>query len=203
MKNLLTKKQSRWYHRNDGIKLNTLKPATHATAAIIWLVTLILVAVTWHVEQVDKRELVKTAYATEEVAGKSAELEPTIAPKDIDIYTGLAVDEFFTTPGQQSEMRMIMHCLLKRETSHGYNKGHGDQGKAGGPLQFWQGTWEGYRKLMIKEGLATEIGSRYDLKEAIRTTVWAIKNDRAKAWGPIYRALNGRTDNTCPIPSWY
>lgn len=69
------KRQSRWYHRNDGIKLNTLKPETHATVAIIWLVTLILVAVTWHVEQVDKRELVKTAYATEEVAGKSAELE--------------------------------------------------------------------------------------------------------------------------------
>lgn len=138
-------------------------------------------------------------YATTE-AGESAKLD---LPRDIDQFTGDAVDEFFESPAQQSEMRMIMHCLLYRETKHDLSKGMGDGGRAGGPLQFWQATWEGYRKLMIDEGYTKEISDRYNLKEAIRTTVWAIKNDRAKAWGPIYRTLEGRTDATCPVPSWY
>lgn len=130
-------------------------------------------------------------------------LSPTPTPRDVDVFVGEAVDEFFKDAGRQSEVRMILHCLLNRETKHDVAKGHGDQGRAGGALQFWQGTWEGYRKLMIQDGLATEVSTRYDLKEAIRTTVWAIKNNRAKAWGPILRTTQGRTDATCPAPSWY
>ncbi len=138
-------------------------------------------------------------YATT-VASNSAKLD---TPRDIDTFTGKAVDEFFDNPAQQSEMRMIMHCLLYRETKHDLSKGHGDGGRAGGPLQFWQGTWEGYRKLMISEGYTDEISDRYNLKEAIRTTVWAIKHDRAKAWGPILRSMEGSTHATCPVPSFY
>jgi len=107
--------------------------------------------------------------------------------QNIDQYVGDAVDEFYKSPGDRSHMRSVMHCLLYKETKHNYSKGHGDGGKAGGPLQFHQGTWDGYRKIMIKEGYATEVGSRYDLKEAIRTTVWAFQDGRGKAWGPYLR----------------
>lgn len=124
-------------------------------------------------------------------------------PKAVDVYVSLAVDEFFTDPAQQSEVRMIMHCLLYRESHHAFSKAYGDGGLAGGPLQFHQLTWEAYRKSMIERGLAHAIGSRADLKEAIRTTVWAIKDGRAHAWGPILRAMQGSTNVTCPVPSWY
>jgi hypothetical protein len=130
-------------------------------------------------------------------------LAPSPTPRDVDVFVGAAVDEFFSDPSRQSEVRMILHCLLNRETKHNYAKGHGDGGQAGGPLQFHQPTWEGYRKLMIKAGLASEIGSRDDLKEAIRTTIWAIKTNRATAWGPILREVQGRSDAVCPAPSWY
>jgi len=124
--------------------------------------------------------------------------------KEIDNYVGEAVDEFFTLPGQRSEVRMIMHCLLNRESKHNYSKGKGDGGKAEGILQYHEGTWIGYRKIMIEKGLATEIGSQYDNKEAIRTTVWAISDKRATAWGPILRWKNGRyTEASCPLPSFY
>jgi hypothetical protein len=131
--------------------------------------------------------------------------EPNVQPipKAVDIYVSLAVDEFFTNPAQQSEVRMILHCLLYRESHHAFSKAYGDGGLAGGPLQFHQPTWEAFRKRMMERGVADAIGSRDDLKEAIRTTVWAIKDGHASAWGPILRAMEGRTEVTCPVPSWY
>ena len=133
------------------------------------------------------------------------ELEAVVTPTPalIDIYVSTAVDEFFTLPGQRSEMRMIMHCLLNRETRHDYGKGHGDNGMAGGPLQFWNDTWNRMRGRMIKDRYATEIGSRYDLKEAIRTTVYAIKQGWGKEWGPILRYSKGDMRASCPVPSFY
>ncbi len=139
--------------------------------------------------------------------------EPT--PNDMakaDVWVGQYVDEYFELPGQRSEARMIMHCLLKQETAHGENKGHGDQGQAGGPLQYHQPTWERMRKWMMEEGEAEKIGSRYDLEESIKTTVWIMRQSEKPSkqrkgsiaeWGPIYRALKGSNRQTCPIPSWY
>lgn len=125
------------------------------------------------------------------VSTPAATLTPTPTPTDdisqTDSLTGQVIDEFYTQPGERSHMRKLMHCLLYKEAKHNYSKGHGDSGLAGGPLQFHQGTWNGYRKIMIAEGKATEIGSRYDLKEALRTAVWAIKDGRGNAWGPISR----------------
>lgn len=133
---------------------------------------------------------------------KTVEIEKPLL--NADYWVGEYVDKYFTSPAQQSEMRMIMHCLLNRETKHDLDKGHGDGGKAGGPLQFHQPTWEGYRKIMIERGLVDEVGSRYDQEQAIETTVWAIKDGRAKAWGPILRWSNGNAyAHSCPIPSWY
>lgn len=124
--------------------------------------------------------------------------------KKTDTFVGDAVDEFFTNPSQRSEVRMIMHCLLNRESKHNVSKGKGDGGLAEGPLQYHEGTWIGYRKIMIKRDLATEIGSQFDLKESIRTTVWAISDGRATAWGPILRYQNKQyAESTCPTPSFY
>jgi hypothetical protein len=122
----------------------------------------------------------------------------------VDRWVSKYVDEFFSTKSQRSEMRMIMHCLLNRESKHNGDTGRGDGGLAIGILQFHQETWNGYRKLMIKEGLTETIGSPLNNDQAIRTTVWAIKNKRATAWGPIARWNQGRyTEATCPMPSFY
>lgn len=124
--------------------------------------------------------------------------------QNIDGYVGSAVDEFFKTQSQRSEVRMILHCLLNRESKHSGDTGKGDGGLAQGILQFHQETWEGYRKIMIKKGFATDISTPYDNKEAVRTTVWAISDKRATSWGPILRYKNGRyLEATCPMPSFY
>lgn len=128
------------------------------------------------------------------------EEEPTI-----DMLVGEAIDFYFESTQHRSEARMIMHCLLHRESTHGVNKGHGDNGMAGGILQYWEDTWTGYRKLMIDQGYAEEISTRYNEADAIYTTVWALKTNRGKAWGPIYRELtNYQFSNKpgCPVPSW-
>lgn len=112
-----------------------------------------------------------------------------------------AVNEFL--PNHKSESLMIMHCLAHRESGHGASNAHGDNGMAGGPFQFWEDTWNRMRKQMIKQGVAAEIGSRYDLKEAVRTTAWAIKEGRALEWGPILRDSKGNDFAACQKPSWY
>ncbi len=145
-----------------------------------------------------------TATPTPDIVIKEVEV-PQKYPElqEIDLMVGQAVDEFFTSPTQRSEVRMILHCLLNRESKHNLIKDKGDNGKAEGVLQFHEETWVRFRKLMIKQGLATEVGSQYDLKEAIRTTVWAIKTNRAKNWGPILRFTQGRyQEATCPSPSF-
>lgn len=125
--------------------------------------------------------------------------------ENIDTWIGEAVDEFL--PSHTSEARMIMHCLAHREAGHGRSgkatDAHGDNGLAGGPFQFHEATWERMRSQMIKQGVATETGSRYDFKEAARTTAWAIANGRAKEWGPILRDSKNNNYAACQLPSWY
>lgn len=122
--------------------------------------------------------------------------------QNVDTWIGNAVDEFL--PDHASEARMIMHCLAHRENGHGANPAaHGDGGLAGGAFQFHQSTWEGMRAAMIKEGVAGDVGSRYDFKEAARTTAWAIAHGRALEWGPILRDTKGSDFATCQTPSWY
>lgn len=128
-----------------------------------------------------------------------------VKKESIDTWVAEFVDEYFESNTQRSEARMIMHCLLHRESGHrelGENDAHGDGGRAGGILQFHENTWIVFRKLMLNAGLVNEIGSRYDAKEAIRTTVWAIKNNRSLAWGPILRESKGNDFAACPVPSW-
>ena len=120
----------------------------------------------------------------------------------IDEMVGEAVDHYFTGT-RASEVRMIMHCLLHRESGHAGSNRCGDSGLACGPLQFHNPTWKAYRKIMIDRGEATEIGDRHDLRMAIWTTVWAISDGRATAWGPISRDSQGNNYASCQTPSWY
>lgn len=123
-----------------------------------------------------------------------------------DYWVGKYTDKYFDLNSQRSEVRMIMQCLLHRESGHqphDANGPHGDGGKAGGILQYHAPTWIGYRKIMMDEGLVSEIGSRYNPEQAIETTVWAISTGRAKAWGPILRDSNGLDYASCQTPSWY
>lgn len=129
---------------------------------------------------------------------KVAELiMPTATPTPTESdYIELAVDEFL--PKRRSESLMIMHCLAHRESGHGASTAHGDNGLAGGPFQFHQATWVRMRKQMGEPE-----SSRYDFKEASRTTAWAIANGRALEWGPILRASKGSSFAACQKPSWY
>lgn len=104
-----------------------------------------------------------------------------------DYFVGLYADEYGKSTGQKSKLRSIMHCLLNKETVHWNNKGHGDSGRAGGPLQFHETTWLRMRKQMLNTELVHEIGSRYDLEASIETTVWALTQGRGREWGPILR----------------
>lgn len=122
-------------------------------------------------------------------------------PDDMSIYISEAVQEFL--PTHKSESLMIMHCLAHRENGHAANRNCGDSGDSCGPFQYKQETWNRMRKLMIKDGFATEIGDRYDKKESTRTTAWAINNGNAKEWGPIMRDAKGSDFASCQVPSWY
>lgn len=112
---------------------------------------------------------------------------PTYLPPEADVLVAKYAQRYGSTPSEVNHIKVLLHCLLFRETGYGSNKGHGDNGKAGGPLQFHQPTWDSYRKIMQQRGLVTEIGSRYDMAQAIETTAWAISDGRAKAWGPVLR----------------
>lgn len=125
-----------------------------------------------------------------------------VDPKEISVFIDQAVQEFL--PTHYSESMMIMHCLAHRENGHASNlDAHGDNGKAGGAFQFWESTWIRMRKAMIADGVAEELGSRYDVKEAARTTAYAISKGWGKEWGPIYRKARGEERATCQVPSWY
>lgn len=138
----------------------------------------------------------------EKIVIKEVEVPTVSKGQLIDGYVGEAVDTYFEG-SQASEMRMIMHCLLNKESKHNLDKGLGDGGKAGGAMQFWQGTWERMRRHMISDGFATEIGSRDNLEQAVQTTAYAIYKGWGLEWGPLLRTWNGAGWASCPLPSWY
>lgn len=110
-----------------------------------------------------------------------------VYPETLDGWVDEASEKFAKGPARQSIMKAKLHFLLSKESKHGNSEACGDSGLACGPMQFHQGTWLGYRKLMIKEGVADEIGDRLDMKQAIFTTAWAIADGRELAWGPLAR----------------
>lgn len=109
-------------------------------------------------------------------AAQKASVRPRKAPTP-EIATLVA--KYSTMYGTS---RQTLLCLLEKESSYGKNKGHGDHGKAGGPLQFHQPTWNELRKKMGKP-----LGSRYNMEQSIETASWAISKGMGYLWGPIQR----------------
>lgn len=107
--------------------------------------------------------------------------------QEVDALVDFYSEKYTPNKYEKSIMKAKLHFLLSKESKHGLDKNHGDNGKAGGPLQFHEPTYIGYRKIMIKRGLTDYIGSRYDYKDAIETTAWAISDGRESSWGPIMR----------------
>lgn len=137
--------------------------------------------------------------------------QPSNTMQKADIWVGQYVDHYFNQAGQRSEARMIMHCLLNRETKHDYIKGQGDGGRALGVLQWHLPTWERARKEMIRQGETDSISHPENLQDAIQSTVWAM-SESAKPrsqrvisileWGPVLRESQGKDNATCPVPTW-
>ena len=103
-----------------------------------------------------------------------------VVDKYAKIYSYGSLDRY-------SELKAVLHCLFYFESKHTAASGFGDNGKAGGPLQFWEGTYTNFRKIMMEKGLTDHIGSRMDLEDAVETTTWALADGRGRNWGPILR----------------
>ncbi len=123
-----------------------------------------------------------------ELVSSSIEVMPE-PPYSQSVIIEKIVDQYAKSPSQRSWLLSMIHCLLNKESVHYANKKMGDGGLAGGPLQYHQATYVGYRKLMIKQGLVEVIGSRFDFTNAVETTVWALMNGRKSAWGPVLNGL--------------
>lgn len=152
------------------------------------------------VEAVSK-QLIEVPTEKEVIVEKVVEKDITTEGQPLDVWVGEAADKFFRG-GQASEVRMVMHCLLSRESLHGQNKGFGDGGAAGGPLQFHESTWTRMRTQMMADGYTKTMGNRLDMHQAIETTVYAIFKGWGKEWGPLFRAANNAGWAECPKPSW-
>ena len=120
-------------------------------------------------DRVMKHEVVKKVYAYESEAEEYIHKYANMYGKDVE-YT-----------------KFQLYCLYWKESRNGRNNGHGDNGMAGGPMQFWEETYTRMRTRMIDLGITQELGDRYNLKTAIETTAWAINNGYALEWGPILR----------------
>jgi len=109
------------------------------------------------------------------------------APETIDSWVSEYSEKYGKTNSQRNHIKVLLHCLLFRESGYGSNKSHGDSGRAGGILQFWNETWNRMRNRMMRAGLVNEISSRYDEEESINTTAWALSEGYGNEWGPILR----------------
>lgn len=109
--------------------------------------------------------------------------------ENIDGWIATAAKQFKNTKYTESYLKYQLHCLANKESGHRHDNHTvcGDSGKSCGLYQYRKGTWEGFRKIMIKEGLATEIGSLWDDKLQVFTTAWALSNSRHQNWGPWLR----------------
>lgn len=115
-------------------------------------------------------------------------LAPTpTPPPDIDKLVDTYSKKYGNSRYESNAIKVKLHFLLLKEQNYGGSTNCGDGGKACGPLQFHAPTYTAYRKLMIKKGLVTDMGSRLDMDNAIETTAWAISDGREQSWGPIAR----------------
>lgn len=114
-------------------------------------------------------------------------LQGRLDPGTQDVWIGVYADKFATKKISSSKLRYQLHCLAHKENGHSANNKCGDNGNACGMYQFWAETWQRMRGQMLKKGLITEIGDRWNDQQAIETTAYAITHGMEKEWGPILR----------------
>lgn len=123
--------------------------------------------------------------------GGEVQASPTPLPTagmNTDALIDYYATKYTSSPNTQAHRKALLHCLYWKETRGGIDADvHGDNGLAGGPFQFHEPTYKSMRNKMIKEGVATELGSRYNFENAVDTTSWAISQGQGKQWGPILR----------------
>lgn len=108
-------------------------------------------------------------------------------PDNIDIWVDKYVRKYFKTDYEISKMKQIAHCLLLCESKHGTDDGMGDNGRAGGILQFHEPTYIANRQRMMKLELVDHLGNRFDDEDAIETAVWMWSQGQLNQWGPYSR----------------
>lgn len=139
-----------------------------------------------------RKEAIEKVWAEESiispVVNYSISPTPTPTQRELqDIEIGKQADRFARPEigKSASYLRYQLHCLAYMENGHHANNKCGDNGKACGMYQYHEGTFEGFRKIMMKEGLTHHMGSRLDDEDAIETTAWALSDQRDNNWGPI------------------
>ena len=107
--------------------------------------------------------------------------------ENIDTWIDKYAKKYSKSKTQESRLKYQLHCLAYFETKHNAFKTCGDSQKACGLYQYHLNTWISFRKIMIKKGLIDEIGDRFNVKQAIETTAWALSDGRINNWGPAKR----------------
>lgn len=110
-----------------------------------------------------------------------------IQAQNLDTWVDKYAEKYATPKLTKSKLKYQLHCLLYYESGHYATNKCGDSGLACGAMQYHQATWAGFRNIMLKRELITEIGDRFNLEQAIETTAWAIADGREYNWGPILR----------------
>jgi len=112
-----------------------------------------------------------------------------VEAQNLDTWVDKYAARYATPQLTKSKLKYQLHCLLYYESGHYASNKCGDSGLACGPFQYHQATWIGFRNIMLKQGLITEIGDRYNMEQAVETTAWALADGREYNWGPIVRGL--------------
>lgn len=108
-------------------------------------------------------------------------------PKTVDFLVDMYATKYGKTKWLQLRTKALVHFMLLREAAYGNTTTCGDSGLACGPLQFHEPTYISYRKQMISKGLAQDMGSRWDMENAIDTASYIINEGGENNWGPVAR----------------
>ena len=109
--------------------------------------------------------------------------------ENVDAWIREAAAKYANASYPESYLKYQLHCLANKESGHRYDQHTkcGDNNASCGLFQYKQPTWDGFRKIMMKEGLADEIGSLWDDELQVETTAWALSDGRHQNWGPWLR----------------
>jgi hypothetical protein len=107
--------------------------------------------------------------------------------KTVDEMISDASNKYGATRYERNRLKALTHYLLLRENNYGATNECGDNGLACGPMQFHEDTYIRNRKTMIRLGHVSQMGSRWNMQDAIETAIYMFSIGQEKQWGPILR----------------